>query len=300
MRYDFLPKPQQAWEVRNPLASPSSNTWSELVLITLLTCHKHWEQKGTFRDMALPAGLLFPQMSCTDIEFRSQDAATGQLLSPAKDSKVHKCQVLEVRPQSILLLFFNELHFQKKNSFSDALSVNLRDSFEYYFLRSGNEQLKKNIMFSPHQWSSTFLQIKITWDERKGDFQLWKWLYSIPGPIKTKSPGLRPDHTVLISQATLEYWQNGGAYAQSGRQVVFCASPAPTKRELSCAGGILWCLSVRNIFFFPSVMGHVGCLSQELFELFFCLCGLNTGDKGFWGRLIHDKNHAYTVSQLCS
>lgn len=53
-------------------------------------------------------------MSCTDIEFRSQDAATGQLLSPAKDSKVHKCQVLEVGPQSILFLSFNELHFKKK------------------------------------------------------------------------------------------------------------------------------------------------------------------------------------------
>lgn len=69
---------------------------------------------------------------------------------------------LEVRPQSMLFLSFNELHFQKKNHFSNTLSVNLRDSFEDYFLRSGNEQLKKNIMFSPHQWSSTFLQIRIT------------------------------------------------------------------------------------------------------------------------------------------
>lgn len=162
--------------------------------------------------MAFPAGLLVPPMSCTDIEFRSQDAATGQLLSPAKDSKVHKCQVLEVGPQSILFLSFNELHFKKKKTFSDTLSVNLRDSFEYYFLRSGNEKLKKNIMFSPHQRSSTFLQIKITWDERKGDFKLWKWWDSIPGPIKTKSPGLRPDHTVLISPATLVYGRNGGAY----------------------------------------------------------------------------------------
>lgn len=170
-----LPKPQQAWEeVSKPLASPSSDTQPELVLIILLTCHNPWEQKETFRDMAFPARLLVPPMSCTDIEFRSQDAATGQLFSPAKDSKVHKCQVLEVGPQSILFLSFNELHFKKKKTFSDTLSVNLRDSFEYYFLRSGNEQLKKNIMFSPHQRSSTFLQIKITWDERKGGFQTLK------------------------------------------------------------------------------------------------------------------------------
>lgn len=169
-----LPKPQQAWEdVGNPLASPSSNTWSELVLIIILSWHKPWEQKGTFRDMALPAGLLFPQMSCTDIEFRGQDVATGQLHSPAKDSKVHKCQVWRWDPNQCCFFPLMSYTF-KKNHFSNILSVNLRDSFEDYFLRSGNEQLKKNIMFSPHQWSSTFLQIRITWDERKGGFQTMK------------------------------------------------------------------------------------------------------------------------------
>lgn len=166
-----LPKPQQAWEeVSNPLASPSSDTRPEPVLIILLTCHNPWEQKETFRDMALPAGLLFPPMSCTDIEFRSQDAATGQLWT------VRSTNVKSWRWDPNLYCFFPLMSYthKKKTPFSDTLSVNLRDSFDYYFLRSGNEQLKKNIMFSPHQWSSTFLQIKITWDERKGGFQTLK------------------------------------------------------------------------------------------------------------------------------
>lgn len=211
-----LPKPQQAWEVGNPLASPSSNTQSELLLIILLTWHnKLWEQKGTFRDMALPAGLLFPRMPCTDIEFRSQDGATGQMFSPAKDSEVHNLKITWRWDPNIDCFFsLTSYTFKKTNPFSNTLSVNLRDAFEDYFLRSGNEQLKKKISCSLHiSDPQHFYKLKSPEMRGRGDFKLWKWLDSIPGPIKTKSSGLRPDHTALISQATLVFGQNGGAWA---------------------------------------------------------------------------------------